>query len=33
MFGFFKKKVGSLELCVLFIKAVTPIIEKHKNPK
>jgi hypothetical protein len=31
MFGFFKKKVGSLELCVLFIKAVTPIIENHKN--
>lgn len=31
MFGFFKKKVNSLEFCVLFIKAVTPIIEHHKN--
>jgi hypothetical protein len=31
MFGFFKKKVKSLEFCVLFIKAVTPIIEHHKN--
>ena len=31
MFGLFKKNIGSLELCVIFIKIVTPLIENHKK--
>ena len=31
MFGLFKKNMDSLELCVIFIKVVTPIIENQKN--
>jgi hypothetical protein len=31
MFGLFKKDISSLELCVLFIKVVTPIVENKKE--
>jgi hypothetical protein len=31
MFGLFNKNISSLELCVLFIKVVTPLVENKKE--